>query len=62
MLISAIFLEYLKGNAWEEHGGKDYPVPIESVLDFYRLFPLIFALLKLLMNVAEHEFALWSSF
>lgn len=43
MLLSTIFLEYPKGDAWEKHGGKDYPVPIESVLDFYRLFPLIFA-------------------
>jgi len=37
-------------------GGK--PVPVKDVLDFHMLVLLAFALLKLLVNIPEHEFAL----
>lgn len=53
MLLSTIFLEYLKVDASSVRGREDYPVPIKRELDFYRLCLSIFALLKLLMNVAE---------
>lgn len=34
------------------------PVPVKDVLDFDTLVLLAFVLLKLLMNIPEHEFAL----
>lgn len=59
MLLSNISPEYLKVSAWSVHGREnDKPVPVKDVLDFYTLVLLAFALLKLLMNIPEHEFAL----